>query len=151
MYLWQVCVLYPRPWQQGGHHHWRRLDSYNSLSLQRGWLAERHGIIQSGETKSRLWQLRKRRKEGKPHCHCHWLAAVSYILIFKILTFICQLFMVTGGYTGSSSLDGTEIFNDNVWRTVEAAKLPAPIYGLRVATLNNRVLSFGNSFLFVID
>ncbi len=50
--------------------------------------------------------------------------------------------MVTGGFSGSY-LDSTEIFSDSVWRTV-AGKLPEPIYGLRAATINTRVLSFGN-------
>ena len=51
--------------------------------------------------------------------------------------------MVTGGYSGSAYLDSTEIFSDNTWRTV-AGKLPEPMYALRVTTINNRVLSFGN-------
>ena len=58
--------------------------------------------------------------------------------------------MVTGGYDGSSHFDSTEIFSDNVWRSV-AAKLPDKTYGLRVATINNRVLAFGNLSLFVTD
>ena len=53
-----------------------------------------------------------------------------------------QFLMVTGGYAGSN-LDSTEILSDNIWRTVDA-KLPAPMSGFRVATINNRVLSFGN-------
>ena len=52
--------------------------------------------------------------------------------------------MVTGGYSESSRsyLDSTEIFSDNVWRTVDA-KLSAPKTGLRIATINKRVLAFG--------
>ena len=53
--------------------------------------------------------------------------------------------MVTGGWTGSSYTDSTEIFSDNVWRTV-AAKLPVPMDNMKVATINNRVQLFGNSF-----
>ena len=53
----------------------------------------------------------------------------------------CQVFLVTGGFS-YSHLDSTEIFSQNVWRTV-AAKLPFPMFGLRVATINNRVLCFG--------
>ena len=56
--------------------------------------------------------------------------------------------MVTGGYDGSSRHDSTEILIDNAWRTL-AAKLPAPLWGLRLATINNRVLLFGNSYLLV--
>ena len=61
---------------------------------------------------------------------------------YLIDTFNCQFLMVTGGVSRSGHLDTTEIFSDNVWRTV-AAKLPAPMYNLRVATINNRVLLFG--------
>ena len=50
--------------------------------------------------------------------------------------------MVTGGHDGSSILDSTEIFSDNVWRTV-TAKLPFPMQSLTVATINNRVLVMG--------
>ena len=56
--------------------------------------------------------------------------------------------MVTGGYdgpyvTGSSSvLDSTEIFSDNVWK-IAPAKLPIHLSSLKIATINNRVLSFG--------
>ena len=51
--------------------------------------------------------------------------------------------MVTGGFYAYGDLDSTEIFSDKVWRTV-AAKLPVRMYDLRIATINNRVLSFGN-------
>ena len=53
--------------------------------------------------------------------------------------------MVTGGFDGSRyrAFDSTEIFSDNSWRSV-TAKLPARMYALRVAALNNRVLAFGN-------
>ena len=50
--------------------------------------------------------------------------------------------MVTGGWNGTR-LDSTEIFSDSVWRTV-AGKLPDSMADLRVATLNNMVLLFGN-------
>ena len=58
-----------------------------------------------------------------------------------------QIIMVTGGIADTGPhrhLDDTEIFTDNIWRTV-AAKLPVLMYGLSVATINNRVLAFGNS------
>ena len=63
-------------------------------------------------------------------------------------SFTCQIFLVTGGYDsdGSSYTDSTEIFSDNVWRTL-TAKLPVPMDNMKVATINNRVLLFGNSFL----
>ena len=58
--------------------------------------------------------------------------------------------MVTGGYDGFSPLDSTEIFSDNIWKTL-TAKLPAHISYWGVATINNRVLAFGNPLLFVND
>ena len=95
----------------------------------------RLAIIKSGEILSRLWKLQKWRKEGKPNC------LGSYIFDKHI----CQFLIVTGGSGKSTSgfLDSTEIFSDNVWRTV-AAKLPALMSDMRVATINNRVLSFGD-------
>ena len=54
-----------------------------------------------------------------------------------------QYLIVTGGYR-SGNLDSTEIysFRDNVWSV--SGKLPARIWGLRAATINKRVLLFGN-------
>ena len=53
--------------------------------------------------------------------------------------------MVTGGdvFFGMYR-DTTELFDTSVgsWRVV-AGLLPAPMYGLRTATVNNRVLAFG--------
>ena len=60
-------------------------------------------------------------------------------------SFNCQILLVTGGKIGSSLLDSTEIFSDNVWRTL-TAKLPVPMDNMEVATINNRVLLFGNLF-----
>ena len=68
----------------------------------------------------------------------------------NIIIIIFQLLLVTGGYgeSGIHGLDTTEVFQDNVWRTV-AGKLPAPTSGLRAATVDNsRVLSFGMLVLF---
>ena len=58
--------------------------------------------------------------------------------------------MVTGGLvSGVTILDSTEILstvqqssNANVWKTL-SGKLPTPLVGMTVATINNRVLSFG--------
>ena len=59
----------------------------------------------------------------------------------------CQILLVTGGKKGDglSYLDSTEVFSDNVWRTL-TAKLPVPMDRMKVAPINNRVLLFGNSF-----
>ena len=56
--------------------------------------------------------------------------------------FSCQFLMVTGGWN-ERTFDSTEIFSDSVWKTV-AGKLPGQNRGLKVATINNRVLLFGN-------
>ena len=44
----------------------------------------------------------------------------------------------------SNRLDSTEVysFRTNAW--TEAGNLPVRIYGMRAATVNNRVLLFGN-------
>ena len=57
--------------------------------------------------------------------------------------------MVTGGFTGSASLDTTETLasNQDTWAT--AATLPRPMIGLRAATIDDRVLIFGNYILFI--
>ena len=68
---------------------------------------------------------------------------VNHISVCLKVIFSCQFLMVTGGRSRSTLLDSTEIFSDSVWRTV-AGKLPGAMRGLRVATINNRVLSFGN-------
>ena len=53
--------------------------------------------------------------------------------------------MVTGGYT-----DTTETFagDDGAWTTT-GARLPRPMEGLRAATIDDRVLIFGNYTLFI--
>ena len=64
------------------------------------------------------------------------------LFVFMFNKYNGQFIMVTGGYA-SSALDSTEIFSDNVWRTV-AGTLPAGgLYDLRMATINNKVLIFG--------
>ena len=53
------------------------------------------------------------------------------------------MFMVTGGWSGSVTVDSTEIFDPNhgSWRT--GAALPSPRDVLRGANIANRVLIFG--------
>ena len=55
--------------------------------------------------------------------------------------------MVTGGYSGSTHFDSTEIFSDSVWRTL-TGKLPNPMAYLSFATITNRVLLFGKLIIF---
>ena len=49
--------------------------------------------------------------------------------------------MVTGGF-GTEYLDTSEVYADNVWRTV-AGKLPAGMLTMRSTSVNNRVLLLG--------
>ena len=54
-----------------------------------------------------------------------------------------QLLIVTGGKdSGSNYLDSTEVYQDNVWRTV-AGKLPVTMYGMQVTAVSQRILLFG--------
>ena len=54
-----------------------------------------------------------------------------------------QLLIVTGGYDGSTRLDSTEVYQDNVWRTV--GKLPVPISSMKAATASGRTFLFGKT------
>ena len=62
----------------------------------------------------------------------------------KIYSMIYQFFMVIGGGApdGSGFLDSTEIYSDNVWRTIRQ-KLPIKMGMFSGVTINNRVLTFG--------
>ena len=54
-----------------------------------------------------------------------------------------QLLMVTGGmFSQSSRLDTTEVYKDNVWRTV-TGRLPLGLRGQTAISVNNRVLLLG--------
>ena len=63
-----------------------------------------------------------------------------------------QHLIVTGGFLAGNPkdliklnyLDSTEVysFRANAW--TEAGKLPVRMWGMRAATINNRVLLFGN-------
>ena len=58
---------------------------------------------------------------------------------------IFQHLIVTGGWdVSNNNLDTTEVFSfrDNAW--TDAGKLPAGMAEMRAATINNRVLLFGN-------
>ena len=57
---------------------------------------------------------------------------------------------MTGGSTGSEDLDTTETFatDEDTWATA-GARLPRPMEGLRAATIDDRVLIFGNYTLFI--
>ena len=50
--------------------------------------------------------------------------------------------MVAGGWSGSTRLDTTEVYQDNEWRTVSGT-LPRPITYIQALTFNDMILSFG--------
>ena len=53
--------------------------------------------------------------------------------------------MVTGGWTGSDNTDTTETLasDEDMWTTA-GARLPRPMSGQRAATIDDRILIFGN-------
>ena len=54
------------------------------------------------------------------------------------------MLLVSGGYDESDNwLDSTEIFDPRLGSWRAGAALPSPVYGLRAATIDNRVLLFG--------
>ena len=63
----------------------------------------------------------------------------------QIVILLCpQFLIVTGGYKGANKIDTTEIYSykENTW--TEAGPLPARMNSMKAATINNRVLLFGN-------
>ena len=68
----------------------------------------------------------------------------------KYIIIILQVLLVTGGKDGSYSyLDSTEILEDTTWTIT--APLPSGRFGLRAASINNKILVFGkNIFIFMI-
>ena len=54
--------------------------------------------------------------------------------------------LVTGGWDiDLTVLDSTEVYQDNEWKIV-SGKLPLALVGTKVATIDDRVLSFGNIY-----
>ena len=63
-----------------------------------------------------------------------------------ILIILPQVFLVTGGYNGDNRLDSTEVLRPgSEWQEITSARLPRPLFGVRVITVDNRVLLFGES------
>jgi len=56
-----------------------------------------------------------------------------------------QVLLVTGGRDdGYNKLDSTEVLRpESNWQEITSARLPRPMYAVRVITVNNRVLLFG--------
>ena len=62
--------------------------------------------------------------------------------------------MVTGGYyydDGDNNLDSTELLRPGSdWQVIPSAWLPRPLYGLRLNTVDNRVLLSGELLIMII-
>jgi len=56
-----------------------------------------------------------------------------------------QVLLVTGGWDdGRNNLDSTEVLRPgSEWQEITSARLPRPMWGVRVITVDNRVLLFG--------
>ena len=63
------------------------------------------------------------------------------------------MLLVTGGYdySAKNALASTELYRPSAgeWREVLEGALPRPMKEVLVITLNNRVLLFGNKFIFI--
>ena len=64
---------------------------------------------------------------------------------YKILFILPQILLVTGGHDyGNNYLDSTEVLRPGSgWQEITSARLPRQKRGLRVSTVHNRVLLFG--------
>ena len=74
-----------------------------------------------------------------------WLRGQGCTLI---LFFLSQVLLVTGGrdgdYNSGDFLDSTEVLKTGSgWQEITSARLPRPLNVVRVITVNNRVLLFG--------
>ena len=64
--------------------------------------------------------------------------------IYIYLFFCLQVLLVTGGYDGYDYLDSTEMLRPGSgWQDVTSARLPRPMAGVRVSTVDNRVFLVG--------
>ena len=54
--------------------------------------------------------------------------------------------MVVGGWSGSTQLDTTEVYQDNEWRIVSGI-LPRAMSSMEVTTFNDKILLFGKIIL----
>ena len=71
-----------------------------------------------------------------------WQYDVTLVLII-----LPQVLLVTGGYEDINNrlrLDSTELLRTGSdWQEITSARLPRPMYGVRVSTVDNRVLLSG--------
>ena len=62
-----------------------------------------------------------------------------------IIFILSQVLLVTGGQDDNLNiLDSTEVLRPGSdWQEIASARLPRPLWGMKVITVNNRVLLFG--------
>ena len=67
------------------------------------------------------------------------------IYLIAVVFILPQVLLVTGGYDdGDNILDSTEVLRPGSdWQEITSARLPRPMDGVRVITVDNRVLLFG--------
>ena len=66
------------------------------------------------------------------------------------MKYLLQVLLVTGGWTYDyNALASTEVYRPSAgeWREVPGGALPRPMTEVRVVTLNNRVLLFGEKII----
>ena len=58
----------------------------------------------------------------------------------------CQVYLVTGGYDDSNRLSSTEILPSltSQWITLESARLPRAMDGVRAVSVDNTIILTGN-------
>ena len=110
-----------------------KVSVYSSL----GWLEDLPDLLQGRDS----------------HGCGHYVNDGNKMVIFHtIRKYLClihyQVYLVTGGWSGSSNLVPTEVLIDgeNTWRKV--GDLPTvPINGLQGVSINNNIIMTGNEYL----
>ena len=66
---------------------------------------------------------------------------------------MCQVYLVTGGWDGKNDLSSTEILTSltSLWITLESARLPQAMDGVRAVSVDNTIILTGNIVIIYID
>ena len=114
-------------------------------------------VITGGSTKKRVSVYNKAGHQrdladlntGRRAHACSGFTYGEKKVIIKVIVFIIvnlKIFMVAGGY-GSTTLDTTEVYQDNDWRTVSGI-LPRAMAGMAAGSINDKIILFGiNHFI----
>ena len=71
-------------------------------------------------------------------------ACRQYDVMIIVIFILPQVLLVTGGRDAGNILDSTEVLRPGSdWQEITSASLPRPLQGVRVITVDNRVLLFG--------